>query len=303
MKVLAIEIAEAIEKEIATFLKDWGGGYAMRFTRFIDLGGKQTDLYLYPPKAGASPWCVIRIRSVFKSDQGECMQYFVNLPATGMNLDDVLVSPEIWKLPKLTDRILKFLKADLLIKVNEGSGALEGGGLALESDASLPSGPAESSQTEEEEDEDVDTSGILAPDGGGEEESAFDPMDIIAAAQANADGGDSAADFDPESVIQQANQESGEEESTGVERSEEAASDEESSEEPASSEEAAEDESSEESADEAASEQPASEEPAEAAVKEESGGDESNDESGGETPGDDASAEESGFNPEDVIKE
>jgi hypothetical protein len=68
MKVVAIEVVEAIENKISKFLKEGGGSYAMRFTRFIDLGGKQTELYLYPPEAGSSVWCTIGVRSVFKSD-------------------------------------------------------------------------------------------------------------------------------------------------------------------------------------------------------------------------------------------
>ncbi|MGK0237669.1 MAG: hypothetical protein ACI92G_001129 [Candidatus Pelagisphaera sp.] len=211
MKVVAIEVAEAIENEIANFLKDWGGGYVMRFTRFIDLGGKQTELYLYPPEVGASPWCTINVRSVFKSDEGECMLYSINIPVAGKRFEDVLVSPEIWKLPALTDKILKFLKTDLLLKINEGGATLEGGSNALESSEAAPQGEAALADSTEEEDEleDLDTEGILASDDddGG---AGFDPMDIIAAAQANAEKGDSDDAFDPASVIQAANEESSE---------------------------------------------------------------------------------------------
>ena len=207
MKVVAIEVAEAIENEIANFLKDWGGGYVMRFTRFIDLGGKQAELYLYPAEAGAPPWSTINVKSVFKGDDGDCMVYTVNLPSSGKKLEDVLVSPEIWKIPALTDKILKFIKTDLLLKINEGGGALEAGGLALEPTA--PSLPEESASTDDDEDEldDLDTEGILAGDGS-EESSGFDPMDIIAAAQTDSEQNDQDGAFDPESVIQDANEQS-----------------------------------------------------------------------------------------------
>ena len=98
MKVFTIEIASAVEKTILEFLKDWGGAGKVRFTRFIDLGGKQTDLFIYPPAADASPRIVLRVKSVYKTDEGECMQYFVEVPGTTKTLSDVLVSPEIWKL-------------------------------------------------------------------------------------------------------------------------------------------------------------------------------------------------------------
>jgi hypothetical protein len=214
MKVVSIEVAEAIEKEISTFLKDWGGGYVMRLTRFIDLGGKQTELYLYPPEEGAPPWCTIKVKSVFKSDQGECMLYSINLPVSGKRFEDVLVSPEIWKLPALTDKILKFLKTDLLLKINEGGATLEGGSNALESSGPSPQGEPELPESTEEEDEleDLDTEGILASDDD-DEGAGFDPMDIIAAAQANAEKGDSDDGFDPESVIRAANEEASEEDS------------------------------------------------------------------------------------------
>lgn len=205
MKVVAIEVAEAIEKEIAQFLKDWGGGYTMRFTRFIDLGGKQTELYLYPPEEGAPTWCTIGVKSVVKSDEGECMLYSVKLPSSGKVWDDVLVSPEIWKLPALTDKILKFIKTDLLLKVNEGGGALEGGDLALE-----PAAQALPEQSESNDDlDDLDTEGILASDDAAEG-PGFDPMDIIAAAQADSDQKEEDSGFDPESIIRAANEEASE---------------------------------------------------------------------------------------------
>lgn len=186
MKVVAIEVAEAIESEIAKFLKEWGGGYPMRFTRFIDFGGKQTELYLYPPEVGSSPWATISVKSVFKSDQGDCMIYTASVPSANKRMEDVLVAPEVWKLPALADKILQFVKTDLLIKVGEGGGAaLEGGSAALESPSQ--SMPETSSVSPDEEDqdelEDLDTEGILASDDS-DDESGFDPMDIIAAANA-----------------------------------------------------------------------------------------------------------------------
>jgi hypothetical protein len=207
MKVVAIEVAEAIEKEIANFLKDWGGGYAMRFTRFIDLGGKQTELYVYPPEAGATPWCTVGVRSVFKSGEGECIITSVKLPSLGKTWGDVMVSPEIWKLPALSDKILKFLKNDLLIKVNEGGGALEGGGFALEPAA--PTQQEDSSSEEEDEIDDLDLEGILVSDDA-EESPGFDPMDIIAAAQADSEQGGESDTFDPESIIREANEQTSE---------------------------------------------------------------------------------------------
>ncbi len=203
MKIVAIEVAEAIEKEIATFLQEWGGGYAMRFTRFIDLGGKQTELYMYPPEAGASHWATINVKSVFRSDQGDCMVYSVSIPSAGKRMEDVLVSPEVWKLPALSDKVLKFMKADLLVKTGEGGGmALGGVPAALESQEA---GPTASSESEEDEDlEDLDTAGILASDDSDSSDD-FDPMDIIAAANSEA-GEDSTEDedsggFNPEDVI------------------------------------------------------------------------------------------------------
>jgi len=217
MKVAAIEVTEAIENEISKFLKDWGGGYMVRFTRFIDLGGKQTELYLYPAEAGSSAWCIIGVRLVFKSDEGECMLYSIKIPSSGKRFEDVLVSPEIWKLPALTDKILKFLKTDLLLMVNEGGAALEGGSGTLDSGESPQHEAfASVSSTEDEDDLDkLDTEGIHASSDD-EGDSGFNPMNIIAAAQANAEKGDEEeSGFDPESVVQAANEEISEEVSEG----------------------------------------------------------------------------------------
>ena len=208
MKVYTIEVVEAIENEMKKFLSEWGGGYSMRFTRFLDLGGQQCDLYAYPAEAGSAPWLVVRVKSVFKSDQGDCMQYFVNLPSVGKNLDDVLVSPEIWKLPALADKILQFIKNDLLIKINEGGGTLEGGGEpSLE--AATPSLPQTPPEEDEDDLEDLDTSGILAgdDDSGGGSDDDFDPSDLLASLQEESDkegdgeDDDGSSGFNPEDVI------------------------------------------------------------------------------------------------------
>ncbi len=220
MKVYTIEIAEAIEKEFSAFLKDWGGGYQMRFTRFIDLGGKQVDLYIYPQDPSAPPWMIIRVKSVFKSDQGECMQYFVSIPSLNKTMDDVLVSPEIWKLPALTDRILQSVKADLLAKINEGGGALEGGdpNSLPESSTDLPGGSPAQEEDEEDELEGVDLSGIVASD---DDDSGTDinPEDILKAVAEESEESDQEkpeepkeeeaepkeedSDFNPEDVIKE----------------------------------------------------------------------------------------------------
>lgn len=217
MKVVAIEVVEAIENKISKFLKEGGGSYAMRFIRFIDLGGKQTELYLYPPEAGSSVWCTIGVRSVFKSDEGDCMFYSINIPSSGRRFEDVLVSPEIWKLPALTDKILQFLKTDLLLMVNEGGAALEGGSGTLDSGESPQhEASASVSLTDDEDDLDkLDTEGIHASSDD-EGDWGFNPMNIIAAAQANAEKGDEEeSGFDPESVVQAANEEFSEEFSEG----------------------------------------------------------------------------------------
>src|SRR5688572_29098075 len=130
MKVYTIEIAEAIENELKNFLKDWGGGAAMRFTRFVDLGGKQTDLYGYAGAAGTPPWLVVRIKSVFKSDQGECVQYFANLVGVGKNMEEVLVSPEIWKLPAVSAKVLDFARGEMMNRIAASGGALDDGNAA-----------------------------------------------------------------------------------------------------------------------------------------------------------------------------
>lgn len=200
MKVHTIEIAEAVEQELKKFLKDWGGGYPMRFTRFVDLGGKQTDLYVYSAEKGSSPWMVIRIKSVMKSEQGECIQIFVNIAGKANAMEEVLVSPEIWKLPALADRILTFAKNDMLVKISEGAGQIEG-----DSSTELPAGASsQSSEDEEDEYEDLDTSGILAGDGAGGD-IGFNPEDVIA--QANS-GNDDEQVLDPSDLIQQMNDES-----------------------------------------------------------------------------------------------
>lgn len=184
MKVVTIEVAEAIEKEFRSFLKDWGGGYQLRFARFIDLGGKQTDLYVYLQNRDEGPWMVARIKSAHKSDQGECMQYFVEMTESGKSLEDVLVSPEVWKLPALSSKILEFCKADLLAKIGAGGQALDtgaGGRLEGGSEAEAEQRKKEQEADEEEALEELDTSGILADDedAGGMD---FDPEDIIKAA-------------------------------------------------------------------------------------------------------------------------
>lgn len=197
MNVHTIEIAAAIEEELTKFLSEWGGGYPMKFTRFIDLGGKQTDLYVYTAVADVPPWMIIRIKSVFKTDQGECIQYFVNINGDEKTMEDVMVSPEIWKLPALADKILNFSRSDMLMRIGDG-GAIE------ESD----SGNAfQSSSSDDDEDlDDVDLSGILAGDGDSDAGGMdFNPEDMIAAA--NSEGGDD--DVDPSDLIKQMNEEGG----------------------------------------------------------------------------------------------
>lgn len=171
----------------------------MKFTRFIDLGGRQTDLYVYTAEEGASPWMIIRIKSVMKSDQGECIQVFVNVAGKANRMEEVLVSPEIWKLPALADRILTFSKNDMLAKIAEGGDSLPQG----EASPGGELGTGDSGGDDSDLD-DLDTSGILASDGGSGEDSDFDPSDVIA--QANQDGGD--AVDDPSSLIQQMNEDS-----------------------------------------------------------------------------------------------
>ncbi len=198
MKVHTIEIAAAIEEELKTFLKEWGGDYPMRFTRFIDLGGLQTDLHVYPAAPDAPAWLVIRIKSIIKSDQGECIQYFVDVLNTSKSMESVMVSPEVWKLPAMASKILEFVRGDMLVKIGEDGNALEGGDAAL-------SGGSQSSPSGNEEDEDyedLDTAGILAGDGAGGE-SDFNPEDVIAQAN-NGDGGEEA---DPSDLIKQMNEE------------------------------------------------------------------------------------------------
>ncbi len=205
MKVHTIEIAEAIESELKKFLADWGGGYPMRFTRFIDLGGKQTDLYVYPAAKDASPWMIVRVKSVFKTDQGECMQYFANIIGKDKSMEEVMVSPEIWKLPALADRVLKFVKNDLLMQISQGGGSAltesppYGGG-------SLGGGASAASDEDEDDYDNLDTSGILAGGSGGGMD--FNPEDIIASANA----GKSEEDMDPSELLKQFGEEADEDE-------------------------------------------------------------------------------------------
>lgn len=145
MKVSAIEIAEAIENEIVKFLEEKGEAASMRFTRFIDLGGKQVELFMYPPQMGASVWCVIGVKAVFKTEEGDCVVYSVKIPSIEKGFEEVLVNPERAKLPVMIERILNFLKEDLLQKASEKGVALEGRGLAIEGD------PEGSPETNEEE--------------------------------------------------------------------------------------------------------------------------------------------------------
>ncbi|MBC2607588.1 hypothetical protein [Pelagicoccus albus] len=201
MKVFTIEIAAAIEQELTGFLKDWGGGYPMKFTRFVDLGGAQTDLYAYTAEPGASPWMIIKIKSVMKSDQGECIQIFVSVAGKANQMEEVLVSPEVWKLPALSDRVLTFVKNDMLAKVAEGGASLESG----DTD-SLPSGGSQSDDEDLDYD-DLDTSGILAGGDSGGGDDDIDPSDLIA--QMNAESGEGDVD-DPSSLIQKMNEESDE---------------------------------------------------------------------------------------------
>lgn len=151
MKVVAIEIAEVIENGVVKFLEENGEAASMRFTRFIDLGGKQIELFLYPHQMGASVWCIIGIKAVFKTEEGDCVVYSVKIPSKERKFEDVLVDPERAKLPAMMERILKFLKDDLLQKASEQSRALEGGGLALEADQQGASKPGNEEEIASEE--------------------------------------------------------------------------------------------------------------------------------------------------------
>lgn len=199
MKVYTIEIASAIEAELKKFLSEWGGGYPMRFTRFVDLGGKQTDLYVYTAEAGTPPWMIVRIKSVMKTEQGECIQYFVTIAGKEKGMEEVIVSPEIWKLPALADKVLNFSRNTMMEKIAEGGAALEGGEPSLGQGSDF--GGSSSSSDDDEDYEDLDTSGILAGGGGGGDDD-FDPSAMIAAA--NSEGGD---DVDPSDLIRQMNEE------------------------------------------------------------------------------------------------
>lgn len=139
MKVTAIEIAEAIEKEITRYLNEASDRSEMRFTRFIDLGGKQLDVYLYPPVSGATVWSIIGIKSVHRDEQGDCMIYNVSLPDSDRRFEYVQVSPVEADLPEIAKKIVDFLRDDLKA-VNEGV-ALEGGKLALGGNENGGGGP------------------------------------------------------------------------------------------------------------------------------------------------------------------
>lgn len=225
MKVHTIEIAKVIERELQGFLKDWGGGYPMKFTRFIDIGGRQTDLHVYGAEAGSSAWMVIRIKAVMESEQGECIQVFVTMAGKEARMEEVLVSPEAWKLPALADRVLTFAKNDMLVKIAAGGAALGSGDGDAGGGNELGSGPA--SEEEEDDYDDLDTSGILAGDGGGagmdfnpedviaqanasEETEDIDPSDLIA--QMNAEGSEDEEDEDPSDLIARMNEQSAEDE-------------------------------------------------------------------------------------------
>lgn len=171
MNVVAIEIAEVIENGIVKFLEENDEATSMRFTRFIDLGGKQVELFLYPHQMGASVWCIIGIKAVFKTEEGDCMVYSVKIPSNERKFEDVLVNPERAKLPAMMERILKFLKDDLLQKASEKSRALEGGGLALGSDQK--SDPVPESEGEASSEEANPLEEIAKAEGEGE-----DPVDV-----------------------------------------------------------------------------------------------------------------------------
>src|SRR5690606_17562686 len=117
------------------------------------------------------PWMVIRIKSVMRSEQGECIQYFVHIVDSDKKLEEVMVSPEIWKLPALADKVLNFSRNTLLTKI--GGGAIEGGATPQVEGVSGPS----AEEQEEIDYDSIDTSGILASDSGGGMD--FDPADVI----------------------------------------------------------------------------------------------------------------------------
>jgi len=148
MKVTAIEIAEAIEKEITRYLEEASDRSEMRFTRFIDLGGKQLDVYLYPPVSGATVWCIIGIKSVYRDEEGDCMIYNVTIPDSDRRFEYVQVSPLEEDLPDIAKKIVEFLKGDLKAE-NEGA-ALEGGNLAVEGDENGESDSADGNSEIEE---------------------------------------------------------------------------------------------------------------------------------------------------------
>ena len=148
MKVTAIEIAEAIEKEITRYLEKASDRGEMRFTRFIELGGKQLDVYLYPPVSGTTVWCIVGIKSVYRDEQGDCMIYNVTFPDSDRRFEYVHVSPVEEDLPDMAKKIAEFLKDDL--KALNEEAALEGGNLASGGDENGESDLAdENSEIEE----------------------------------------------------------------------------------------------------------------------------------------------------------
>jgi hypothetical protein len=75
------------------------------------------------------------VKAVFKTEEGDCVIYSVKIPSLEKGFEDVLMNPERAKLAAMNEKVLKFLKDDLLQKARENGTALEGGGLALESDS------------------------------------------------------------------------------------------------------------------------------------------------------------------------
>ena len=170
MKVTAIEIAEAIEKDITRYLEEASGRVEMRFTRFIDLGGKQIDVYLYPTVSGATVWGIVGIKSVYLEEQGDCMIYNVTIPDSDRRFEYVQVSPVEDDLPDIARKIFEFLKDDLKA-VNEVT-TLEGDNLALDVDENGKSNSAgENSENEEAPVAEEPDTNQEKPDGEPEKES------------------------------------------------------------------------------------------------------------------------------------
>jgi len=175
MKVTAIEIAEAIEKEITRYLEEASDRSEMRFTRFIDLGGKQLDVYLYPPVSGAAVWCIVGIKSVYRDEQGDCMIFNVKLPNSDRRFEHVQVSPVEEDLPRIAKKIVDFLKDDLKA-VNEGA-TLEGGNsLALGGKGSEKDGSDSEISAKEIEPDSIDGDALQESDDA-EPVEAADPGD------------------------------------------------------------------------------------------------------------------------------